>query len=105
MSNKELTQEDFRRITEAQLKNPSLALKDKDASAVAHARAGHYANGIDLLKQVSATLQQIASTHPDANAKQQANLALNRISEAQSAFGTASLCQSTVHDKDNTSTV
>jgi hypothetical protein len=105
MSNKELTPEDFRRTTEAQLKDPSLALKGKDAGTVAQARAEHFANGTDLLKQVSATLQQIAATHPDTNAKQQANLALNRLNEAQSAFGTAGLCQGTVHDKDDTSTV
>lgn len=105
MSNKELTPEDFRRVTEAQLKNPTLALKGQDANTVAQARAKHFANGSDILKQVSATLQQIAATHPDSNAKQQAHLALNRITEAQSSFGAAGLCQGTVHDKDDSATV
>lgn len=99
MSNKELTQEDFRRIAEAQLKDPSVALKNKDATTVAQARAEHYANGTDLLKKVSDTLQQIAATHPDPAAKQQADLALNRLTEAQGAFGTASLCQTVIHNK------
>ena len=105
MSNKELTQEDFRRITETQLKNPSAALKGKDASTVAQTRAEHYANGSDLLKQVSDTLQKIAASHPDPAAKQQANLAVNRLNEAQSAFGIAGLCQGTIHDKDDSATV
>jgi hypothetical protein len=105
MSNKDLTPEKFRDITEAQLKDPTLALKGENASAVAQTRAKHFANGTNLLKQVSATLQQIAATHPDSNAKQQANLALNSLNEAQSAFGTAGLCQGTIHDKDDSSTV
>ncbi|HET7396425.1 MAG TPA: hypothetical protein VFK12_08290 [Gammaproteobacteria bacterium] len=101
MSNKELTPEDFRRTTEAQLKDPSLALKGKDAATVAQARAKHYSTGAELLKQVSVTLQQIAATHSDPTAKQQATLAVSRLSEAQNAFGNASLCQPIVHDKDN----
>jgi hypothetical protein len=103
MSNKELTPEEFRRLTEAQLNNPSFALKDKDAGVVAQTRAQHYANGTDLLKQVSDTLQKIAATHPDPAAKQQANLAVNHLRDAHSAFGVASLCQNVVHDKGDTS--
>lgn len=104
MSSEGFTPEDFRRATEAQLKDPSLALKGQDASTVAKVRAEHYANGANLLKQVSDTLQQIAATHSDPNAMQQADLALNRLNAAQSAFGTACLCQGTVHNKDDTST-
>jgi uncharacterized protein YpuA (DUF1002 family) len=104
MSNKDLTPEDFRRITEAQLNNPALALKGNDAGTVAKTRAKHFANGSDLLKQVSDTLQQIATTHPDKNAKQQASLALDRLSEAQNAFGNASLCQQIIYQKDDSTT-
>ena len=104
MSSKDFTPEDFRRATEAQLNDPSLALKGQDAGTVAKARAEHYASGANLLKQVSSTLHQLAASHPDPGAKQQVNLALVRLDQARTAFGTAGLCQSTVHDKEDTST-
>lgn len=104
MSSKDLTPEEFRRITEAQLNNPALAIKGADASTVAKTRANSFASGADLLKQVSSTLQQLAATHPDPAAKQKVDLALSRIDEAQSAFGAASLCQGTIHDKGDSST-
>lgn len=103
MQKKPLSPEEFRNHTEAQLNDPSLALKGQNPTTVAQTRTEHYATGINLLKQVSETLQTLANNPNNPSAKQQVNLALKHLDNAGTAFGMASLCQDVVHDKDDTS--
>jgi hypothetical protein len=97
MTNKPLSSDEFQHIAEEQLKDPSLALHGKDVKTVAKIRATHYANGAELLKQISDTLTMLAVEQNDPDVKQQAKLAISRINDAQNAFSNASLCQGTVH--------
>ena len=90
---KPLSPAGFRKATEKHLKTQPKLLKGKAATATANARARHYGRGTKLIEQVSITLQQIATSHPNPNAKKQAKLSLRKLGDAQSAFGTASLCQ------------
>lgn len=64
----------------------------KKAAASANKRAQHYAKGDKLMKQVSNTLQNIAKTHPNPKAKKQAKLALKKLNQAHTEFGSAGQC-------------
>lgn len=101
MTTKPLSSDEFQHIAEEQLKDPTLALHGKNVKTVAKIRATHYANGAELLTQISDTLTMLAAQQNDPGIKQQAKLALGRINEAQNAFSNASLCQGTVHDWGN----
>lgn len=90
---KPLSPSSFRKASEKHLKNQPKLVTGKAATSMAKARTKHYVRGDKLMKQVSTTLQKIAATHPSAAAKKQAKLALKKLNEAQSAFGTASMCQ------------
>jgi hypothetical protein len=72
----------------------------KKEVAGAKKRAQHYSKGDKLMKQVSKTLQNIAKTHPNPKAKQQAKLAVKKLGQAQHAFGSAGLCQNDVFDSN-----
>lgn len=101
MQNKPLSPEEFCNAAETQLNNQPKLLQGKDAAVLAKARANHYANGANFLKQVSDTLQQLAASQSDPSSKQRVNLALNNLSEAQNAFGMACLCQGSIWNKDD----
>ena len=64
----------------------------KKAAASANKRAQHYAKGDKLMKQVSTTLQNIAKSHPNPKAKKQAKMALKKLSQAHTEFGSAGQC-------------
>lgn len=64
----------------------------KKATVGAKQRAKHYAKGDKLIKQVSKALQNIAKTHPHPKAKKQAKLALKKLGQAHSEFGSAGMC-------------
>ena len=91
--NKPLTSAQHRKSMERRLKGKSPALKGKATAKTVKARAAQYDRGDKLVKQVSATLRKIASSHPNPAAKKQAKLALKKLGEARSAFGIASMCQ------------
>lgn len=92
-----LTPSEFQQIAEGQLRNPSLITQGDDLKTTAKIRAGHYAEGAELLKQISDTLTQLAAQQSNPEIKAQADLALNRINEAQNAFSNASLCQQVIY--------
>lgn len=64
----------------------------KKAAANAKKRAKHYSKGDRLIKQVSKTLNGIAASHPDPKARKQAKLALKKLGQAHSEFGSAGTC-------------
>jgi hypothetical protein len=78
-------------VSAASFKKKSQA-RAKKAAASANKRAQHYAKGDKLMKQVSSTLQNIAKTHPNPKAKKQAKLALKKLSQAHTEFGSAGQC-------------
>ncbi|HEY4128698.1 MAG TPA: hypothetical protein VGN70_11665 [Gammaproteobacteria bacterium] len=86
-------------ISAATFKKRSQARAKKAATGAAK-RAQHFSKGDKLVKQVSSTLQQIAKSHPNTKAKKQAKLAVQKLGQAQHAFGAAGLCQNDVYDKD-----
>lgn len=63
-------------------------------------RAQHYSKGDKLVKQVSKTLRNIATTHPNPKSRKQAKLALKQLNQAHSEFGSASMCADPVFDND-----
>jgi hypothetical protein len=67
-------------------------VRAKKAASSANKRAQHYAKGDKLMKQVSSTLQNIAKTHPNPKAKKQAKLALKKLNQAHTEFGSAGQC-------------
>ena len=71
----------------------------KKEAAGAKKKARHYAKGDKLMRQVSKTLQDIAKSHPNPKARKQAKLAVQKLGQAQHAFGSAGLCQSDIYDK------
>ncbi len=73
----------------------------KKAAASAKKRAQHYAKGDKLMKQVSQTLGNIAKTHPNQQARKQAKLALKKLSEAHTAFGSAGMCAGATFNSDD----
>jgi len=72
----------------------------KKAAAGANKRAKHYSKGDRLMKDVTKTLHQIAKSHPNPKAKKQARLAVKKLGQAQTAFGSAGLCQNDIYDKN-----
>jgi hypothetical protein len=64
----------------------------KRAAASAKKRSQHYSKGDKLIKQVSKTLNQIATSHPHPKAKKQAKLAIRQLKQAHAAFGNAGMC-------------
>jgi hypothetical protein len=78
-------------VSAASFKKKSQA-RAKKAAASASKRAQHYAKGDKLMNQVSKTLQTIAKSHPNPKAKKQAKLALKKLGEAHTAFGSAGMC-------------
>jgi Skp family chaperone for outer membrane proteins len=64
----------------------------KKAVVSANKRAQHYAKGDKLMKQVSQTLNSIAKSHPNPKAKKQAKLALKKLGQAHTEFGSAGMC-------------
>lgn len=101
MPKKPVTPEEFQKIDETRLNNQPKLIRDSEAATIAKARAGHYANGANLLQQVTTTLQNIAVNHPDPNARKQAELAVNKLADAQAAFGDAALCLGVIWNKDD----
>jgi hypothetical protein len=99
---KPLTPAQFRKTAERRLKKQPRLMKGKAAKSLATARSKHYGKGSILVKQVSDTLKKLAASHPNPKAKKQAKLALTKLNEAQSAFGSASLCQGEVWGQDDT---
>lgn len=95
---KPLSPSKFRSATVKHLKKRPKEMKAKAVSAMAKGRTKHYSRGATLIKQVSDTLKKVAATHPNPKAKKQAKLALGKLNEAQSAFGSASLCQGDIWD-------
>lgn len=86
----------FRAATVKHLKKqPKQKMGAKAMAAMAKGRSKHYGQGANLVSQVSKTLQQLATSHPNPKARKQAKLAVKKLNDAQCAFGTASLCQGT----------
>jgi len=99
---KPLSPANFRKGVEKHIKGQKALLKGKKASANAKGRAKHYTKGDKLVKQVAATLNKIAATHPNPKARKQAKLAVRKLSDAEAAFGTACMCMGTVWGQDDT---
>lgn len=95
-SKKPLSPASFRRKIKSHIKTQPTLLKGKKADANANGRARHYGAGDKLVKQVAATLNKIASSHPNPNARKQAKLAIKKLGQAQSEFGTACMCQTVI---------
>src|SRR5579859_2204412 len=93
---KPLSPASFRKKVEKHIKGQRAVLKGKKASANAKARTKHYSKGDKLVKQVAATLNKIAASHPNKNARKQAKLAVRKLNDAESAFGTACMCQTVI---------
>lgn len=98
---KPLSPANFRKKVTKHIKGQRSLLKGKKASANATARAKHYGRGDRLVKQVADTLNKIAATHPNKNARAQAKLAVRKLNDAESAFGSACMCQSEVWNSDS----
>lgn len=77
-------------------------LKGKQATKTAKARTAYYTKGSKLMKDVSATLKQIAAKHPDPKSRTKAKLAIRKLDDAKTAFGSASMCQGTIFNADDT---
>jgi len=67
-------------------------LKGKKASRSLKVRTTSYAKGTKLMKDVTATLRQIAASHPNPQARKKATLAIKKLDDARTEFGVASLC-------------
>jgi hypothetical protein len=76
-------------------------IRAKKAAASAKKRAQHYAKGDKLMKQVSQTLGSIAKTHPNPKARKQAKLALKKLGDAHTAFGSAGMCAGSTFNNDD----
>ena len=98
---KPLSPANFRKKVEKHIKGQRSLLKGKKASSNAKARAKHYGRGDKLVKQVTATLNKIAATHPNKSARNQAKLAIRKLNDAETAFGSACMCQSSVWNSDS----
>jgi hypothetical protein len=73
----------------------------KKAAASAKKRAQHYSKGDKLMKQVSKTFGDVARTHPNPKARKQATLALKKLKDAHSAFGSAGMCAGSTFNNDD----
>lgn len=98
---KPLSPANFRKKVEKHIKSQRTVLKGKKAMANAKARTKHYGKGDKLVKEVAATLNKIATTHPNKSTRQQAKLAIRKLGVAQAAFGSACMCQSDVWNSDS----
>jgi hypothetical protein len=73
-------------------------LKGKQASRTVKARTAYYTKGSKLMQDVSSTLRKIAANHPDPKARKKASVAIKKLDEAKTAFGSASMCQGVIYD-------
>jgi|HubBroStandDraft_5_1064220.scaffolds.fasta_scaffold209336_1 hypothetical protein len=64
----------------------------KKAATNAKKRAQNYTRGDKLVKQVSKTLTQVATSHPNPKVRKQAKRAVTQLKQAHAAFGSASMC-------------
>ena len=64
----------------------------KRAAADAKKRAAHYSKGDKLIKQVTRTLNKVATSHPNPKSKKQVKLALKKLHQAHAEFGNAGTC-------------
>lgn len=55
-------------------------------------RAQSYSKGDKLVKQVSKTLNKLATSHPNPKLRKQAKRAVSQLKQAHEAFGSASMC-------------
>ena len=92
----------FRKQIEKHYKKQPELLKGKKLSSNASGRAKHYAKGDKLMKQVALTLNKVAASHPNPNARKQAKDALKKLGAAQNEFGTACMCQTISWGQDDT---
>lgn len=67
-------------------------LKGKQANRDLKARTKSYTKGTKLMQDVSSTLRQIAKSHPDPKARKKAAVAIKKLEDARTEFGSASLC-------------
>lgn len=67
-------------------------LKGKQANRAIKARSASYTKGTKLIQEVSSTLRQVAASHPDAKVRKKASLAVKKLDDARTQFGSASLC-------------
>lgn len=93
---KPLSPANFRKKVEKHIKGQKAVLRGKKAVTNAKQRTKHYAKGDKLVKDVAATLNKIATTHPNPKARKQAKLAIRKLNDAETAFGSACMCQTVI---------
>jgi hypothetical protein len=99
-SKKPLTPKQFNSKTKKYLATRK-PLKGKQAAKTAKARTAYYTKGSKLMKDVETTLKQIAAKHPDPKARKKAKVAVKKLDDAKTAFGSASMCQGVIFDSSN----
>lgn len=92
-----LKPDEYKVAAENYFKNQAAFQRGKTPEQMAAHRTQHWTEAYNHLQSVAATLQDIASSHPDPEKRSQANLAIAKLDEATAAFGSASLNHGVVH--------
>jgi hypothetical protein len=96
-TSKVLKPAEYRAAAENYFKNQAAFHKGKTPDQMAAQRTKHWTEAYNHLQSVSATLRDIASSHPDPKKRTEANLAISKLDAATAAFGSASLNHGVVH--------
>lgn len=87
------TKEEFRKELFTHLRDmpPQYLHKHENLEEIAKVKAEHYSRALDALDAAMDRVRKIASTHQDAEAQKDADLALKEINDAINAYGEASM--------------
>lgn len=96
---KPLTPSEFKAAAENYFRNQAAFQKGQTPEELAAHRLEGWTAGYNHLQDIAKTLREIAISHPDAEKRKQANLAINKLDNACVAFGEASLNQGHVFGK------
>lgn len=96
---KTLTPMEFKAAAENYFRNQAAFQKGQTPEELAAHRLEGWTAGYNHLQDIAKTLHEIATSHPDAEKRKQANLAITKLDSACAAFGEASLNQGTNWNK------
>lgn len=102
MSDKKLSTQNFRNRLAEHFENQPELLRGEKARKQADGMAEHFSNGEQMLADASATLRDIAESHPDPEKRKAADLAIKKLDDAATAFSIGATCAGAVWNADET---
>lgn len=94
------TKEEFKQELASHLRDvpPGLLKAPHRLAAHTELKAGHYEAALAALDAAVARVRQIAATHPDEQARQEADTAIREINDAIDTYGEAAMVQNSNWD-------